>query len=234
MSDTESEISIEKPDNELRLQEPFVIYMSAPRGSGKTHLLLNLLILDEFYNDIFDKVYFVCPSFFQDPKYSVLELPASQVMTEFDEKKIEKIIKNKNPNDEILFIFDDCITQGNFKKNTNDQILNTIAVNGRHMGVSMIIASQKTSGSSSFIRSQADGVYIWKPRSRNEIEAIYEDNSIGTLSKKEFVQLLDYCTNEKYSHLFINYQNGNVYKNFNRIDFGNKSKEVNTEIQEGA
>jgi hypothetical protein len=222
VSDTESEISIEKPINELRLQEPFVLYMSAPRGSGKTHLLLNLLILPEFYNDIFDKIYFVCPSFFQDPKYSVLDLPASQVMTEFDEKKIEKIIKNKHDDDQILFIFDDCITQGNFKKNTNDQILNTIAVNGRHMGVSMIIASQKTSGSSSFIRSQADGVYIWKPRSRNEIEAIYEDNSIGTLSKKEFIELLDYCTKEKYSHLFINYQNGNVYKNFNRINLGDK------------
>jgi len=225
MSDTNSETD-QKPDNELRLQEPFVIYMSAPRGSGKTHMLLNLLILDEFYNDVFDKIYFVCPSFNQDPKYSVLDLPASQVMTEFDEKKIEKIIKNKPEFDEYLFVFDDCITTTGFKKNTNDQILNTIAVNGRHMGVSMIIASQKTSGSSSFIRSQADGVYIWKPRSRNEIEAIYEDNSIGTLKKNEFIQLLEYCTHEKYSHLFINYQNNQVYKNFNRIDLGNKEKEI--------
>ena len=214
-----SEEEIPKPPNELRLEVPFVMYLSAPRGSGKTYLLLNLLILDSFYNDTFDKIYFVCPSFHQDPKYSILDLPSSQVMTEYNEKKIETIIKNKPNDDQYLFVFDDCITQGSFKSNTNDQILNTIAVNGRHMGVSMIIASQKTSGSSSFIRSQADGVYIWKPRSRNEIEALYEDNSIGTLSKKDFMDLLDYCTKEKYSHMFINYQNGRVYKNFNRIRF---------------
>jgi hypothetical protein len=209
----------EKEPNELRLELPFVMYLSAPRGSGKTYLLLNLLILDSFYNDIFDKIYFVCPSFHQDPKYSILDLPNSQIMTEFNEKKIETIIKNKSDDHQYLFVFDDCITSSGFKKNTNDQILNTIAVNGRHMGVSMIIASQKTSGSSSFVRSQADGVYIWKPRSRNEIEALYEDNSIGTLSKKDFIGLLDHCTKEKYSHMFINYQNGNVYKNFNRIRF---------------
>ena len=219
MSDTSSISSDEsKIENELRLQEPFVIYMSAPRGSGKTYLLLNLLILDEFYNDTFDRIYFICPSFFQDPKYSILDLPKSQVMTEFNEKKIETIIKKKKADDEYLFVFDDCITQSSFKNNNNDCILNTIAVNGRHMGISMIIASQKTSGSSSFIRSQADGVYIWRPRSRNEIEAIYEDNSIGTLSKNEFVELLERCTDEQYSHMYINYQNNRVYKNFERIE----------------
>lgn len=208
-----------KPNNPTRLQEPFVIYLAAPRGSGKTHLLLNLLILDEFYNDTFDKIYFICPSYNEDPKYSILDLPSNQVMIDFDEAKIEKIIKNKNPEHQILFVLDDCITQTSFKNNQNDCILNTIAVNGRHMKISMIIASQKTSGSSSFVRSQADGVYIWKPRSLAEIEALYNDNSINALSKKEFVQLLDYCTKEKYSYLFINYQTNTVYKNTNLIKF---------------
>lgn len=203
--------------SDYTLLEPFVIYLSAPRGSGKTHLLLNLLINDRLYNGVFDKIYFVCPSFNQDPKYSILDLPSSQVMTEYNEEKIGRIIKNKSTDEQILFVFDDCITQDNFKKNTNNQILNTIAVNGRHMGVSMIIASQKTSGSSSFIRSQADGVYIFKPRSRNEIESIYEDNSIGALNKNEFVKLLSYCTDKQYSHLYINYQNNTIFKNFNKI-----------------
>lgn len=217
MSDSETE---EKPYNPTRLQEPFVIYLAAPRGSGKTHQLLNMLILEEYYNDVFDKIYFICPSFNEDPKYSILDLPASHVMVTFDEKKIEKIIKDKKQDDQILFVFDDCITQTGFKKNTNDQVLNTIAVNGRHMGVSMIIASQKTSGSSSFVRSQADGVYMWRPRSLAEIEALYQDNSINSLSKNDFKKLLDYCTKEKYSHLFINYQTNEVFKNGNRISFG--------------
>lgn len=216
MSDSEEE---ERPYNPTRLQEPFVIYLAAPRGSGKTHQLINMLILDEYYNDVFDKIYFICPSFNQDPKYSVLDIPASQVMTEFDEKKIQKIIKDKKEDDQYLFVFDDCITQTGFKKNESDQVLNTIAVNGRHMGVSMIIASQKTSGSSSFVRSQADGVYMWKPRSLAEIEALYQDNSIGALSKNDFKKLLDHCTKEQYSHLFINYQTNEVFKGTNKINF---------------
>ena len=216
MSDSEED---EKPYNPTRLQEPFVCYLAAPRGSGKTHQLLNMLILDEYYNDVFDKIYFICPSFNQDPKYGILDLPASHIMLEFDDKKIQKIIKDKKEDDQILLVFDDCITQTGFKKNTNDQVLNTIAVNGRHMGVSMIIASQKTSGSSSFVRSQADGVYIWKARSLAEIEALYNDNSIGALSKNEFKELLNHCTKEQYSHMFINYQTNEVFKGTNRINF---------------
>jgi hypothetical protein len=220
MSDSEEE---KKPYNPTRLQEPFVIYLSAPRGSGKTHQLLNMLILDEYYNDTFDKIYFICPTFNLDPKYGVLDLPASQIMLEYDEKKLLKIYSDREKQgidgDRILLVFDDCITQTGFKKNTNDQVINKLACNGRHIGISVIIASQKTSGSSSYVRSQAEGVYIWKPRSLAEVEALYQDNSVRALSKKEFVELLEYCTREQYSHMFINYQTNEVFKGTNRINF---------------
>lgn len=222
-----------KNDNPCRLEHPFIIYMSGNRGSGKTFTLLNLLILDDFYNDTFDKIYFVCPSFYQDPKYGVLELPKSQIFTEYKPEVIEKLCKNKSKDEEILIILDDCITQDHFKQNTGDNILNTIAVNGRHMGVSLIIASQKTSGASSFIRSQADGVYLWRPRSLNEIEAVYRDNSVGCLNKREFIALFDYCTNEKYNFMFINYQNNKVFHNFNELYIVNTKSPIQNKIISG-
>lgn len=209
----------EKRPNAQRLKQPFVLTLNAPRGSGKTFLLLNLLIHDDFYNDVFDKIYLICPSAYQDPKYSILDIPSSQIMEKFDEKRIEKIIKNKHQDDEYLFIFDDCITENEFKKNSgNDNIINTIAVNGRHMNVSMIIASQKTSGCSSFVRSQADGVYIFRQRSGNEYDAIHADNSVDGLNRRDFSALVSKATKEQYSFLMINYQNGKVFSNFKEIE----------------
>lgn len=199
------------------LNIPFVKYISAPRGSGKTYLLINLLIHDKLYKNKFDKIYFFCPSFYSDSKYSVIDIPSNQVFTEYKEEYIEKIIQDKKIETEILLIFDDCITQDSFKKNTSSNILNTIAVNGRHMHISMIITSQKCTGSSSYIRSQADGVIVFKSRSLAEIDALYNDNSIGTLNSKEFRNLIDYCTNDKYGFLYINYQQNTIYKNFKQI-----------------
>ena len=203
--------------DDYTLKVPFVKYISAPRGSGKTYLIINLLTNENFYLGKFDKVYFICPSFHSDPKYSVLDIPDNQIMTEFDAKKIEKIVKSKKEDEQILLVFDDCITQDGFKKNQNNNVLNTIAVNGRHMGVSMIIASQKTSGASSFIRSQADGVVVFKSRSLAEIDSIYQDNSIGSMSKRDFINLLDFATIDKYSFLYINYQTNKIYKKFDEI-----------------
>ena len=219
MKEEEEYIEEPKPYNPQRLEHPFVLTLNAPRGSGKTHLLLNLLILDHFYNDVFDKVYLICPSAFQDPKYSILDLPRSQIMTTYDESKLAKIIKNKPANQEYLFVLDDCITQDDFKSNSgSDSLLNTISVNGRHMGISLIIASQKTSGCSSFIRSQADGVYIFSQRSLNEYESIHRDNSVEGLSKKEFINLVSRCTREQYSFIMINYQNNKVFHKFKEIN----------------
>ena len=72
--------------DEYNLKLPFLKYISAPRGSGKTYLLINLLTNENFYKGKFDKIIFVCPSFYQDPKYSILDLPDNQIFTEFDVK----------------------------------------------------------------------------------------------------------------------------------------------------
>jgi len=202
---------------EEETEEGFVLYISGPRGSGKTYFMINLLANPEFYNGRFDKIFFFCPSYYQDTKYGILDIPTSRVYETYSENKVKTILKNKPKKEHYLFVFDDCVTQEHFKSNQGENILNTIAINGRHMGVSMIMTSQKTTGGSSFVRSQADGVIIYKPRSLSEIETIYQDNSIGTLSKKEFRGLVDYCTKEKYSFLYINYQTDTIYKNFNLI-----------------
>lgn len=200
------------------LKDNFVLYISAPRGSGKTFLLVNLLISEQFYANRFDKVYIVSPSYYHDRNFESVRdsLPESQISTVYSDDWITKQIKKKKDDERILFIVDDCITEAKFKNPKATSILNTIAVNGRHMNVSLIITSQKITGISTYIRSQADGIITFALRTEAEIKALYDDNSIGGLSYSEFKALYSHATNEKYGFLYINYQDKECYRRFTR------------------
>lgn len=200
------------------LKPPFVMYVAAPRGSGKTHLLVNLMIQPKFYRNMFNKVYIFCPTYYKDSKYAHLNLPEHQVFTEYSNETLEDIIEHCNPKHQTLVIFDDCMAETDFKNNNNDNPLNKLAVRGRHDGISIIVITQKTTGTSTIVRSQSDGLIIFNCRSQAEIKAIYEDNCIGGLSFNDFKDLLIKYTKEQYSFLYFNYQNNKAYdRNFQEI-----------------
>ena len=106
------------------LKSPFVMYISAPRGSGKTHLLINLMIQRQFYRNLFDKVYIFCPSYYLDKKYSHLNLPDDQAFEKYDPETLQGIIDNCDKDKQTLIILDDCMAEKDFKSNNNDNILN--------------------------------------------------------------------------------------------------------------
>ena len=193
---------------------PFVQTIVAPRNSGKTYLLINLLIQDKYYRNKFDKVYIISPTFYLDPKWDCISIPDKQIFTEFDEYSLESIIENKKIEEQILLILDDAIAEDGFK---TSQILNKIAIRGRHMKVSMICISQKVCSISTTIRSQTDSMIVFKSRSSNEVESLYKDNNIGGLTRNGFNRLLFDCTEERYSFLNMNYQNNKVYKKFSEV-----------------
>lgn len=203
--------------HESNLKTPFVMYISAPRGSGKTFLLINLMIHNQLYKKEFEKVYLFCPSAQLDPKYDLLNLPNDQIFEEYTPEKLQEIVDN-NGDLKTCIILDDCIAETGFKSNKNNDILNTLAIRGRHLGISLIICTQKTTGASTIIRSQCDGLFVFKPRSLTETKAIYGDNCINNLSFNEFKDLLNDTTKEQYSFMYINYQKNKVYnKNFEEI-----------------
>ncbi len=74
---------------------PFVKYISGARGSGKTNLLINLLVNKDLYLKHFDKIIFVCPSFYLDEKYSILDLPKEQIFITYEEETISNLIDEK-------------------------------------------------------------------------------------------------------------------------------------------
>ena len=118
------------------------------------------------------------------------------------------------------------MAEKNFKSNNNDDILNKLAIRGRHLNISIILCAQKTTGTSTVIRSQADGLFVFKPRSLAETKAIYEDNSINNMSLNEFKDLLNKVTEEKYAFMYVNYQQNIVYdKTFTKVKLGEEEEE---------
>lgn len=202
----------------MKLKLPFLMYLSAPRGSGKTYFIVQNLINPELYFQVFDKIFLFTPSIADDDIYNILELPQKQIFTEFDEDKLMKLLKKKGTEEQWLIIFDDMISDNDFK---NAKLTKLLAYNGRHMGVSVIVSSQKSTAGNTAIRTNADACVIWRPRSFNEIEALYRDNAIDAMNKKSFQQLVMDTTKEPYSFLYINYQTGEVYRNYKKIYIDN-------------
>lgn len=83
------------PKADTLLQHEFSLGIIAPKGSGKTTLMQNLLLRDEFYRGYFHRIYIFSPSIESDPKWDwVLEQPGVLGINQTYRKFIRKI-KNK-------------------------------------------------------------------------------------------------------------------------------------------
>lgn len=208
-----------EPTNEWTTKIPNLIYISAPRGSGKSYLMVQMLMNPELYYQKFDKIFIFSPSLddVNDGNlFDLLNLPQSQLFGSFEEKKLKQIMKKKRrrPMEQWLVVMDDCVADKSFK---NSDIAREISFNGRHLNVSMWITSQKATAGATAVRSNADQSIFFKPRSMAEIEALYQDSAVNAISKKQYIRLLNDCTREKYSFLMINYYNNTVWKKFSKL-----------------
>lgn len=207
-------------DELFKAKIPTLQYLCGSRGSGKTFLLIQLFMTEGLYFQEFDKIYVFSPSLMDENDASLfdyLNLPSKQLFYEFDEKKLDMILKKKKrkPQEQWAIIFDDVIGDKEFK---NNDLVKTICLNGRHMGVSMFITSQKSTLGTTSVRTNADGCFFFRPRSGNELEAIYKDSCINGINRKQFTKLVMDATVEKHDFLYINYQNNTTWHNFKQIE----------------
>lgn len=195
----------------------FVSYIVGKRNSGKTYLLIQMLISKQLLKGKFDEVIIINPTINYDDKYKVVKF--SRVFTEFSTELLDSLIvefeakRTEKKDYKTLLILDDCISQADFKNNLAGHPLNTMAVNGRHWGLSLMILSQKWSAISSYIRAQLDYIILFEFKNQYEIDALYKEYGVGT--KEEFKQLLHDVYTEQHDTLLINNITNTFYKNFN-------------------
>lgn len=203
-------------------EAPNLIYFSAPRGSGKSYLIVQMLLNKDLYLEKFEKIFIFSPSIYSPVNASIFQLlgiPKKQIFTEWDEEILEKIDKEKvkpaHIDEQWLVIVDDFISRREFR--LSDTAIN-IMVNGRHKNLSLWITSQRNTLGNTTLRSNADQFITFALRSEQEMKSVYESNAIGGISKKQFYRMLYEATSEEYGFLNINYKDKEVYYSWRKVE----------------
>ena len=82
-------------------------------------------------------------------------------------------------------------------------LLDSIAVRGRHAGISLIVSCQKMTTLSAVVRTQARAWFVGRLRSEEELKA-WASQVSALLPKKMFLEVYRAATSERYSFLYVN------------------------------
>ena len=187
--------------------------------SGKSSVLLNLLLLPEFgYDKEFkgENIYIISNNKL-DMKLKILseykDIPESNIM-EFNEgnlmnlyEEIEELFLEEQREKNIqhrLLIFEDC-GASNSLKNKQDGVISRLVCQGRHMATSCCFTSQRYSQVSTLVRTNLTGAILFSTSSK-ELELICDDMSYLE-SKKDFIKMFRQTTKEPRAFLVVNFTN---------------------------
>jgi len=195
--------------------------------SGKSTVILNLLLREKFYkNDFKGENIFIVSNNAMDNKMKILkeekDVDAHNFM-EFSESNLEAIYEEvearavdamnegKRPANSLIVI-DDVAFSGGLKEKNNGT-LSRIMCNGRHVNLSIIITAQKYSQLSTTMRANASGAILFN-NSMNEVEAMERDFNYLE-SKKDFVKLFRETTRGKNQFMVVNFTEDGIYQDSN-------------------
>lgn len=211
------------PPHPNLLRMPFSLLEIAPKGSGKTVLLNNLLT---WYHPYFDNIFIWSPTINLDRKWSLvidkLRIPKENLFKSYNDNqvktlmlKIKQFNENKENKDKIrcLFIFDDMVSQ--LPKNMRKSAIQKLAQNHRHYNISHIIISQTFKGLDPVLRINTTGMILFNTDNQKEREKIVEELS-GNYSNAEFEKMYIDTVSKKFSFLFINYDNRKIFECFDK------------------
>lgn len=192
---------------------PWSSCISGRSGSGKTQLLLNMLTRDDLLGNYFHKILVFSPTAGElDDTYDALKLPKENFIKKFDSSILEKILNNRKAQikkdgvakvgktDRVLLIFDDCIAEKKFLESKENLMMFTLL---RHYLCSVCILSQSFKKIPRSIRINANFTCIF-PSLESEINVMLEEITPAGITKKEFREIINYCTEGRFDFMTIN------------------------------
>ena len=211
---------------------PFrMIVVGKSQLSGKSNLILNILLREEFYKDMWspEDIYVISNNKL-DNKLRILkeqmDVPSSNVMRysegglqgiydHIEELAAEAVGFGEKPVNSLLVI-DDCGYGGNLKE-TTDGVMSQIFSNGRHINLSVIVTGQKYTQMSTTMRTNATAAILFG-NSAKEVDLMTEDHCFMP-TKKAFREMFRNATKERNSFLAIDYTSEPFYRDseFNAI-----------------
>ena len=199
-----------------------VVLMISPIKSGKSTIVSNLLLSDDFYGqDYFDETTIISPSIQNDITSRFLR-EAFEVYDYYSDDLIQGIIDKqksfkKKDQPEIAIILDDCL--GVIPLNSK---VNALASRSRHLNIRLLLFStQKFMGAvSPVVRANATNVIIGSPfPNQKELNAIAESYGDMFGGKEQFLKIYKLATPNRYDFLHLNLQENPplAYHNFEKV-----------------
>ena len=128
---------------------PFRCLVVGPSGTGKSCIISSMLAFKP-YQDTFKKnVFFFSPTMREDPEYSHLKIQEENIFDSYDsgiltdlyesQRKAKKYLKKNKELEHICIVLDDLVTD---LPQNQRSLLAKLFMTGRHLNVSIIIATQ--------------------------------------------------------------------------------------------
>jgi hypothetical protein len=182
----------------------------APKGGGKTTVVLNLLTKKESpWFKHFAMIFYISATMHNDPKLSPLleDIGEEQCYGTLDNATIEAIqgqieaYKNENPKEkkpQFCIVYDDVI---HLLRSKNSLKVREMVTQNRHWGVTNLFLIQRWKGVDPLIRNNIDLFFLWKSNNKKEIDSIIEEINYD---EKKLKMLYDYATEKPYGFLLVN------------------------------
>jgi hypothetical protein len=200
---------------------PFTLALIAPTKSGKSNLIVNLLKNSYFgYDDIFKEIYYISPTVGIDETLRSINEDDDiiKIDQEEDLQYLDDILndivksqksKSKEEREPVLIVLDDCLDY--LKKSKR---LDSLPSYSRHYNISIIITTQVYNALPTKLRKNASAYLIARIYNNKDLQNIEEE--IGA-NFHDFRNNYDKATKEKYSFLFVDNRNIELWKNFDEL-----------------
>tara|TARA_R110002167_G_scaffold310654_1_gene515566 strand:+ start:368 stop:1144 length:777 start_codon:yes stop_codon:yes gene_type:complete len=203
-------------------QIPSCGLIASPVCSGKTTLLSNLFLNDAFYKDVFDYVYILSPTIYNDnTAQHLLDEFEDTVFDGYKDEYLDTIINTQLSYGEkkdmplIAIVIDDCV--GDIKKGSK---INFLITRYRHYNIGMIIlSSQLFRAFTNTIRTNCNFVILpYQPNEKEQEKYAEEYSSFGGINN--FKKIYEEATNDPtnpYSFLYLDIKKMRAYKTFKTL-----------------
>jgi hypothetical protein len=198
---------------------PFSMCFVSPTKSGKTSIIMNLLMNPMFgyCNDVFDEIYFISPTVEIDPNLRHIKEDDDiiKISDEDDLKNLDTIledivhsqkIKSDEDRKHILVVLDDCMPYLKTSKK-----LNSLNSYSRHFKISFMVSSQVYNAIPVRFRSNCSAYVLSKIFNNKDLTNI--ENELGC-NYFDFRKYYDEATKEKFNFLFIDNKEIELWRNF--------------------
>lgn len=210
-----------------------MVILVAPPQSGKSVLISNLLLNDNFLANRLEEVYIFSPTIFNDKTSRFLrDRYENTVYDRYDDYVIEQIIETQNSyaledRPAIAIILDDIV--GLIPKHSK---INYLCSRYRHFNIKLLLFStQLMKGIPPVVRANASNVIIFPNPNTSELGKMVDEWSGSLGGKKKFIECYQKCCDAKYQFMHIDMSKTPpvCYKNFQELVYESTFEAINSQ-----